>query len=913
PKKILKLAESLVKEKLAQIGGIGDLQVYGASPYQWNITYDFNRMQVLGISTDELVTAINCLQKVLPVGIGKVTADENEKRIVIKNGLSNNLKWETIPIGQYAGHTVTLGEIASIELRPEPSRSYFRINGKNTIYLAIYAQEGQNQIQLASKIKQMMTSIATQPGFPLLFVINSDSSEFIKTEIEKNLWRLIATFVILFCFVWLVSRNLRYVLLLFISLLVNICLSFLLYYVFGVELHLYSFAGFTISLGFLIDNSILMIDHIRHKNNLKVFMALMASTLTTISALSVVYFLDEDTRLQLVDFSTVVIINLMVSLAVSLFFIPALMEKMPVPKLSMLGKKIRRKRRVIKVALLYIHILRLLNRRKKLIFVLAVLSFGLPVYMLPNRLGKEDMSIIKTNQENPNSPFYVRLYNNTIGSEFYNHHIRSIVDASLGGTLRLFVQKTNFNNYFAEKEQTRLRIDAQMPEVATISQMNEVFMRLETYLCQFKEIDRFETFIYNSHNGSMDISFKKEFEYTNFPYILMDLITTQAVNISDADWQIRGVGDGFNNSMKEKTGNYKITMQGYNFEELTQHAERLRSTLLINPRIKEITIMGRDARTRDYSHEFYATFNNELLVLNNTSLSRVAGYVNHLSQDGMKYGRIFSSDQHMNFVLTSSTAVRYDKWQFYNGVIGNTDHHVKLSDIATLYKQPTNKTIYKNNQQYQLVLDYDFIGDYQLGSLVLKETLEKFVSTLPIGYTAQENNRRYLSTEEKHEQVRLVLLVIVLIYFICAILFNSLLQPFVIIITIPISLIGVFLSYYLLDIDFGQGGFAAIILLCGLTINSAIYIVSEINQLQFGQVGPITLRLYLKAFNTKIIPVLLTILSTILGLIPFLIEGNKEPFWFSLAIGTVGGLLFSMLSICVYLPLLLLKKENTLI
>jgi multidrug efflux pump subunit AcrB len=910
PQEILALAESRVKEKLTQTGGVSNVQIYGASPDQWVITYDFNRMQALGISVYDIAEAINSIQKLQPVGMGKVTQGGNEKGIVIKNGFSGRFVWEAIPIGQFAGRTVTLGEIATVQLMPEPARSYFRINGKNTVYLAIYAQEGQNQVRLAAKIKQTVAAITAHPGFPLTFVVNSDSSEFIKTEMEKNFWRMLATLVILFCFVWLVSRNLRYVFLMFISLLVNICLSFLFYYVFRIELHLYSFAGFTISLGFLIDNSIVMIDHLRHKNNLKVFIALLASTLTTIAALCIVFFLDENTRLQLVDFSAVVIINLVVSLVVSLFFIPALMEKMPLAKAGKLGKKIQRKRRVIKITRLYSRALGWMNRRKKMIFVLGVLGFGLPIFMLPNRLGEKDLYSSNTNQKTTPSTFFTKLYNNTFGSEFYNQNIRSYADMSLGGTLRLFVQKTNFNHYFDNKEQTRLMVNAQMPEGATLAQMNEVFVRLETYLRQFNEIERFETRIYSSRYGSMEISFKKDFEFSGFPYRLKELITTQAINITDADWQVSGVGEGFNNSLAEQTGNYKVTLQGYNYEELTRHAERLRDTLLTNQRIQEVNIMGQDSWSRDFSHEFNATFNDELLALNNTPLSGVSGFVGQLSQEGEQYGRVFLNGKYNNVVLTSATAGQYDQWQFYNGVIGNTGRQVKLSDLAKVEKQRTANTIYKNNQQYQLVLEYDFIGDYQLGSMMLKQTMEKFTPTLPIGYKAKENNRRWLTNEEKYEQVKLVLLVIVLIYFICAILFNSFLQPLAIITTIPISLIGVFLTYYLLEVDFGQGGFAAIILLGGLTVNAAIYVVNELNHLRMEKNRAVTLRLYLKAFNTKIIPIVLTILSTILGLIPFLIDGKKEPFWFSLATGTAGGLLFSMVSIYLYLPLFFVKKEK---
>ena len=70
-------------------------------------------------------------------------------------------------------------------------------------------------------------------------------------------------------------------------------------------------------------------------------------------------------------------------------------------------------------------------------------------------------------------------------------------------------------------------------------------------------------------------------------------------------------------------------------------------------------------------------------------------------------------------------------------------------------------------------------------------------------------------------------------------------------------------------------------------------------------------RIYVKAFNHKIIPVILTILSTILGLIPFIIGGQKEVFWFAFAVGTIGGLIFSLIALFIYFPLFLnLTKSN---
>lgn len=70
------------------------------------------------------------------------------------------------------------------------------------------------------------------------------------------------------------------------------------------------------------------------------------------------------------------------------------------------------------------------------------------------------------------------------------------------------------------------------------------------------------------------------------------------------------------------------------------------------------------------------------------------------------------------------------------------------------------------------------------------------------------------------------------------------------------------------------------------------------------------IKLYLKSFNHKIIAVLLTVISTVLGLIPFLMDGAKEQFWFSFAIGTAGGLLLSLLAIILFMPILMPLKNK---
>ena len=155
-----------------------------------------------------------------------------------------------------------------------------------------------------------------------------DATEFIQDELNKIYVRTGLTVLILLMFVLLITREIKYLLLIIISLSINLSIAVILYYLSGLEMQLYSLAGVTISLSLVIDNTIVMTEHIRNRHNRKAILSILAATLTTIGALVIIFFLDEKIRLNLQDFAAVVIINLGVSLLIALFLVPALIDKM---------------------------------------------------------------------------------------------------------------------------------------------------------------------------------------------------------------------------------------------------------------------------------------------------------------------------------------------------------------------------------------------------------------------------------------------------------------------------------------------------------------------------------------------------------------------------------------------------------
>ena len=149
-----------------------------------------------------------------------------------------------------------------------------------------------------------------------------------------------------------------------------------------------------------------------------------------------------------------------------------------------------------------------------------------------------------------------------------------------------------------------------------------------------------------------------------------------------------------------------------------------------------------------------------------------------------------------------------------------------------------------------------------------------------------------------------------IIFFTTSILFNSLKQALAIIFVIPISYIGVFLTFYLFKLNFDQGGFASFVLLCGITVNASIYVLSEFNAVRQRYPKLTAVRAFVKAWNAKVIPIFLTVVSTVLGFVPFMVGTGKEAFWFPLAAGTIGGLTMSVIGIFLFLPVFVLKQRE---
>ena len=905
---IQQYAEENIKPVLGQLKGIYKVELNGATPMEWQLEYDSDQLSRLGITLQAVQRAINRHYEKEFLGICSIEkgAEGREWIRLVRTSTEKEMEFEpgAIQLQAEDGTMVTLDKLIKVRHVEERPQSYYRINGLNSVYLYITAEETANQLKLSGEVKHLMGELQQKmpPGYEVH--ISYDATEYIQKELDKIYFRTGLTVLILLLFVALITWNLRYLFLIVTSLAVNISVAVILYYAFGLEMQLYSLAGITISLNLVIDNTIVMTDHILHRRNLKAFVSVLAATLTTIGALVIIFFLDEKIRLNLQDFAAVVIINLAVSLFVALFFVPSMIDKIG------LEKKKRRKRRrfllrptfmkrlTVYFTRFYQGVIYYLCRFRVIACLLLLLGFGLPVFMLPEKMEGEGK--------------WVEYYNKVFDNSTFKDKVKPVINKALGGSLRLFAEKVYEGSYFNRDEgEVVLSVYATLPNGSTLEQMNVLIKRMETYLSDFKEIRQFQTYIYNARQANIQIYFTKENQRSGFPYTLKANIISKALTLGGGSWSVYGLQDqGFSNDVRESAGSFRVKLYGYNYDELSYWTERLKEKLLLHRRIKEVTVNSEFSWWKDDYSEFYLDLDKLRMAKENVTATQLFTALRPVFGRDIYCGNVLFDNQTEQLKLSSLQGQQYDVWGLVNIPFFINGRSYKLADFATVQKGQSPQKVAKENQQYRLCLQYEYIGSSEQGKKLLKKDLEEFNKVLPMGYTA-ENDQDYWSWNKKdNKQYALLLIVIAIIFFTTAILFNSLKQPLAIIFVIPISYIGVFLTFYLFGLNFDQGGFASFVLLCGITVNASIYILNEYNAIRKRYPLLLPARAFTKAWNSKILPIFLTVVSTILGFIPFMVGDGKEAFWFPLAAGTIGGLVMSILGIFLFLPIFSLKKQK---
>ncbi len=909
PTELFSFAQDQLAPQMAATPGIGSIAVTGGNRMEWVIRYEESLLASLSIKRNELLLAIKEQFQNQSIGLARQGIIVNPVRVAIAlpgnldnnpgvETQSSNIEWpvekerlESIVVASRSNRLIRVDDVAAVHFEEQKPRNYYRINGQNSLRLLLYPERGANQLKTAQLAKKLIDEIALAFPKGYSLALEHDGSKTLQNELDKILQRTLLSLIILLLFAAFVYRSWKYVFLIISALVINLGIAFIFYDLFNVQLHIYALAGITLSFGMVIDNSIIMAHHL--STNLRkgaerlVWPALAACTLTTLASLVVLFFLDEAWRLQLSDFAAVIIINLSVSLAVAFWFIPALMDKMNMT--SPAGQRQRRHfYRNITWYRYYGMMVNLLLHWRKTSIAAMVLLFGLPIFMLPSKIESWDW------------------YNKTLGSVFYRESIKPHLDKITGGTLRLFTNYVWEGSGWREPEETLLFVQGALPFGGTTAQLNNVFRKVEAYVLQQHQSDirQMTTEVNSGQFGMTTIRFPKGSDPA-LPYILRSRLIQFSLNFGGVKWNIYGVGKGFSNDAANMPPSYHVVFRGYNKEELQDLTERLAGKLEAHPRVQKINT---NANINWWEKDLYElVMQPDAKHLAERKLTSVQ-LVNALREYNQAPSPDFYTPGNIPLRLENSKLSHHDLWLLQNKTQRIDSLMAFFPDLTRIEKMKVTTSVQKEDQQYLRLLAFEYTGSTRFGQQFLDRCLAELRQEIPLGYSAKQTRHTWGSGKRKPYAV--LVLVMAMIFFICAIQFNSLRQGLANLLLIPASFIGIFLTFYWGDFYFDQGGYAAFLLVSGQAVSGLILIISDYNRFKKIQKRRNEVTLFLKAFRQKITPVVLTVFSTVLGLIPFLALGEQEIFWFSLAVGASGGLLFSLLVIVFFMPVLLLKATG---
>jgi multidrug efflux pump subunit AcrB len=890
PFQIKKEVEEIVRKPLVMIPEIDEVQITGVRGLQLTVELDLPRLLQYRIDVADVAAAINRTTGSEFPGLATVS-ESQQYFLKIDRELTDQLELENVVLTTYQGKDITIRDVGRIFMEEQEPTSYFRIDGKNAITMQITPREGVNKVVVADLVKKTVNEAKAYLPEGYSMFLQKDESEFLHKELNKIYKRTGLSVLILTAFIFLASRNPRYLLTIFAGLLVNVSVAAIFVYFLNVNINLYSLAGIAISFGLIMDNAIVMVDHLHRKRNAKIFLALLAASLTTIMALLAVFILPEQQQRDLIDFAKIVAIMLGVSLLIALFFTPALYYLLFKEHIQR-GRvaSVPSLRRKVKYFRWYSNFVAWLALRRKWVAFAIIWLFGFPLFFLPTRMADNDW------------------YNQTLGNEKYLEHVRPWVDKVTGGSLRLFVRGAYSRYRYREPEKTKLYVRASLAYGSTLDQMNAIIKTFEDFVLGYEGVEMFTTQVDSRPGASMEITFKPAYELSSIPYMLKGELIARSLDWSGANWSVQGVGQGFfQSSGSNEIPSYRVEMWGYNFDELERQAEIMADKLIAHRRIQEVNINAISSYRERPVQEYILTFDPNKLAMSGVNQGEVLKLLRNMSKTTGPSGRVELDDELIPVFVKTVGSDDFSKFQLMEDALPlDTTRLVRIKDLADMRFEKTPNTIYKENRQYKRVVAFDYYGSNKFGSEYRDQVLEEMAQIMPVGYEAKSGGYFWWGSQDQKTQYGLLALLIVGIFFISAILFENLRQPILIVTAIPVSFIGLFLIFSIGNFNYDQGGYAAFLMLGGLVVNAAIFVMHDFNTNKLKNLH----RRVIKSVTGKSVPILLTVISTCLGLVPFLLQGDSEVFWFSLAIGTIGGLMFSLVAVFILLPIFMTSVKE---
>ncbi len=863
----LEIAAEQVKESCQEVSGVAKVELRGEPEEVIFVSLNLQTLSKYPVPIDRIFEALSARNDFMPAG--NINLQGKDFILQTKGEFKKveDLATMIVDISGTSGHPIFLNDIASIELKNKTPEYKVRMDGKPAVAIVISMRKNYNIVRLGEEIKELIQEQQKiiPPGMEIS--VHHDQPLIVEETIDAFLSNLYLGIILVIIVVFL-FMGLREALIVSFTIPISIICSFSILGMLGIHLHQVSISGFIAVLGLLVDNPIVIIENIRERHTKakesllkniseavkEIAPSITSGTLTTIAACLPLAFMSGATGEFIYSLPIVVITTLICSLAVSLgltpifYFwsakrIPFLQEQKKPPLLLLYQKGV------------------LFALRKR--YFLALLAFLLI-------LVASWQALIMGRQ----------LFPSANRAQFF-----------IGVTL---LEGTTIH----ECEQTAISIEKLLLDQKQFPEIDRVACFLGNGVPKFYYNEFGDKGINNPAYMEVLVNLKKQSILGSFRSReqVMDSISEALYQkIPREQVEIRQLQQGppvrYPISVKLSGPNLDILHELT--EELKESIKGIKSTKNVNDNLGE-PVTQIHILTEPYR-------------LNRLGLTHiVVANTVHIALSGKKATTFLTNDKEIDVIVRLHEQDRktLDDLEDLYFASPYTQRKIPFASIGKLDVHLDSGVIYRHNEHWaSLVYCYP---NQKLADLVLSEIHKKISQKkLPRDFTVTYEGEDKELKKAFHSLFIAGGFALLLIYLILAAEFNSLLQPIIILIIIPLALAGAVIGLSILGYPLSFSAFLGAVSLTGIVVNDAIIIVDYANyrsrkQGTLLEVWESYSDILVESSEKRLIAILATSITTVGGFLPLALFGGD--FWSPLAYVMIFGMIFSTALTLIFVP-----------
>ena len=862
---------------ISQIKGVANVEIIGGNQREIQVKADAEKLQQYGISLLQLKQMIGASNLDFPVG----NISDDKARSLLRLGGKfksideiSDLVIRTMPNGS----TIRLKDVATVVDGTKESTKLAHINGAPAIGLSIQKQSGSNAVEISEQVQTLLNDFETKYSTDnLKFTIASDTSEFTKDAVESVMVDLLFAIILVSITMLLFLHSFRNLIFVMVSIPTSIVSTFVVFLILGFSLNLLTLLALSIVVGVIVDDAIVVLENIyRHmEEGKKRWQASLDATkelgitVISITVVLIAVFLPIGmtggmTGQLLRAFSMVIVFSILISLLVSFTLVPLLTSRF--------GKiKILNKNKIFDRILMGFE--SIINAIKS-----AVMS------ALHWALGHKKVTLITV----------IALF------------IGSFALVSKG-----FIQ----TEFMDAGDRGEFILLLEMDKSATLEETNQMCSAVETELMKHPEVDLVFTKV-GSRGGSLSILETPYAAELNVKLVPKDQrsVTSKIFGINVKN-ELASLFAGPKFTVNEisllgsTTRPLELIVRGNNYEEVKQYAAKV---FEVAQNIEGTT----DVETSDEegNAELNIEVDREKMARLGLNIGTVGAELRmaFAGDNDLKY-KESGEEYDINIILDEFN--KRDKADLENmPLISATGNIVKLTQVATITEQKGPSTLTRYNKLPSVTITGQLAGK-TIGT-VGEEIQQKLAEIdKPIGVDVVYAGDLESQTESFASLLVALIASIIFVYLTMVALYDSYAYPFVVMFSMPLSIIGALLALALAGKSMSLFSIMGIIMLMGLVAKNAILVVDFANEMV--NKGIKVYDAIVEATSLRFRPILMTNLALIFGLLPLALSSGAGAEWKS-GIGWVliGGLTSSMFLSLIVIPVIyvliskLLKRDK---